>query len=104
PASSSAVWLLLLTILKESVTWGLHLKRRAGMICNIAVAYQNTALNLVAEESTDGSQHRNAQRHEEHRSDRKTGGAPRAPYARVARPEERGRAWHLVPGQTRRRV
>src|SRR5881396_3507645 len=47
------------------------------MICNIPVAYPNTALNLVAEESTHGSQHRNAQRHEAHRSHRKTGRAPR---------------------------
>src|SRR6266496_1663541 len=37
-------------------------------------------------------------------SDRKTGRAPRATYARVARPHERGRVWNLVPGQTRGRV
>src|SRR5947208_342159 len=95
---------LLRPILKESATWGLHLKGRTGMICNIPVAYPNTALNLVAEESTHGSQHRHAHRHEEHRSHRKTGGAPRPTHPRVARPHERGRVWHLVPGKTRKRV
>src|SRR6185437_9206755 len=88
----------------ESATWGLHLEGSAGMICNITVAYPSTASNLVAEESTHGSQHRNAQRHEEHRSDRKTGRAPRPTHARVARPHERGRVWHLVPRKTRWRV
>src|SRR5690348_282101 len=89
---------------KESATWGLHLKGRAGMICNITIAYPNTALNLVAEESTHGSQNRNAHRHEEHRSDRKTGRAPSPPLARMARAHERGGVWHVVPGKTRKRV
>src|SRR2546430_12894680 len=73
----------------ESATWGLHLKGRTGMICNITVAYTSTAFNQVAEESTHGSRNRNSQRHEEHRSHRKTGGAPRPTHARVARPHDR---------------
>src|SRR5256885_8637421 len=39
-----------------------------------------------------------------HRSYRKTGRAPSPPHARMARPHERGRVWHLVPGKTRKRV
>src|SRR3989442_9486030 len=80
---------------KESATVGLHLKGVAGIIRNIDVAYPSTALYLVAEESTHGSRSPNTQRHDQHRSDRKAGRAPRPTHARVARPHERGRVWQL---------
>src|SRR6266704_6378120 len=89
---------------QESATLGLHLKAWAGIIRNTNVAYLVNAFYLVMEESIDGCQNGNTQRHREHRSDRKTGRAPRPTYARVARPHERGRVRHLVPGQARGRV
>src|SRR3989442_5928883 len=89
---------------KESATSGLHLKGVPGIIRNTIVAYLVAALYLVMEESIDGCHNANTQRHGEHRSDRKTRRAPRPTYARVARPHERGSAWHLAPRQTRDRV
>src|SRR6266571_8377679 len=88
---------------QESATLGLHLRTWAGIIRNTNVAYLVNAFYLVMEESIDGC-HANTQRHDEHRSDRKTSRAPRPTYARVARPHERGGVWHLVPGQARGRV
>src|SRR5438034_11656860 len=85
---------------KESATSGLHLKGVPGIIRNTNVAYLVNASYLVMEESIDGCQNANTQRHGEHRSDRKTGRAPSPTYARVARPHERGRVWHLVPRKT----
>src|SRR2546430_12483420 len=76
----------------------------AGIIRNTNVAYFGNASYPVTEESIDGHQDANAQRHAEHRSDRKTGRAPRPTYPRVARPHERGRVWSLVPGKARGRV
>src|SRR5436309_9630465 len=89
---------------KESATWGLHLKGVEGIIRNRNVAYLVNASYLVMEESIDGCQNGNTERHGEHRSNRKTGRAPRPTNTRVARPHERGRVWLLVPGQTRGRI
>src|SRR5439155_2495353 len=89
---------------KRSATWGLHLRGVVGIIRNTDVAYQTTAFLPGSEASTHGSQDPSARGHGEHRSDRKTGRAPRLTHARVARPHERGRVWRMVPGQARGRV
>src|SRR5882762_5837888 len=107
----------------ESTFWGLLLR---ASLCdptqrkrNVGVAFKGTCWydtqhnccmstngpsTWLRRKSTHGGQSPSAQRHDEHRSDRKTGRAPRPTYAGVERPHQRGRVWNLVPRQTRGRI
>src|SRR2546430_291381 len=83
---------------------GVAFQRRGGYNTQHKGCISGTALYPIAEALTHGSPNPSARGHGEHRSDRKAGRTPRPTNARVARPHERGRVWHLVPGQTRWRV